>query len=59
MDRFWEMLCIRGVGHDRYGSMIVDWRKSYANTQCDLYSEDLTAMIDTMHVMEWEHQTKK
>ena len=53
------MLCIRGVGHDRYGSMIVDWRKSYANTQCDLYSEDLTAMIDTMHVMEWEHQTKK
>ena len=51
MNKFWAMLFIRGSDHERYGSLLVDWRKSYANKQQDLYSDDLYAMLDVMWVM--------
>ena len=51
MMKFWAMLFIHGADHKRFGSLLVDWQKAYANKHHDLYLEDIYSMLDVMRVM--------
>ena len=52
------MLFICGDDHERFGSLLADWRKAYANKQRDLYPDDLYAMLDVMQVMLAKNKNK-
>ena len=58
MDRLWVMLCIHDKNHKIYESLLVEFWKAYANKQCELYPEDLHAMIDTMRLMPAQKKRK-
>ena len=50
MDKFWAMLYLKGADQGRYGSLLTEWRQSFANNQ-DLYPENIHTMVDIMRVM--------
>ena len=52
------MLLIRGADHERYVSLLVDWRKSNANKQRDLYPDNLYIMLDIMRFIPAQKKKK-
>ena len=53
-ERFKSILFLRNAESARFGDLLVDYRKEYANN-IDKYPEDLQTMVDVM----WQQPEKK
>ena len=52
-------MVLKQADQNRYGRLLKEFRKSYANKQRDLYPEDLSSMFDVMRTVEVKNTKPK
>ena len=57
MDNFMDILFLRNADKDRFGEMLVDFRKSYANKE-NRYPQSMANIMDVMRQQSEKRKTK-
>ena len=59
LKKFFALMFLKQSDQQRYGRLLKEFRQSYANSQRDIYPEDLTSMFEVMRTVKVKKPAKK